>query len=162
MEDAVERRLVADATLDETTRRTLIRARRGQGAYRDSVHAIERACRLTGITNPALLIASHIKPWRLCEAASERLDGMNGLMLTPGCLALAPTCCSTAASSPSTTTGAPRCPGGSTGATSCGSASAARRRKCSGCRRRRRRKTGRDVGRDRVCKEVEVAVGAET
>jgi hypothetical protein len=29
------------------------------------------------------LIASHIKPWRLCNTAQERLDGMNGLMLTP-------------------------------------------------------------------------------
>src|SRR3546814_3533952 len=114
MEDAVERRLVADATLDETTRRTLIRARRGQGAYRDSVHAIERACRLTGLTNPALLIGSHIKPWRLCEAASERLEGMYGLKLTHGCIHLAPTYCSTAAPSPSTTPCAPRRPGGFT------------------------------------------------
>jgi predicted restriction endonuclease len=38
---------------------------------------------LTGISNPTLLIASHIKPWRLCDTAEERLDGMNGLLLTP-------------------------------------------------------------------------------
>jgi len=30
-----------------------------------------------------LLRASHIKPWRLCATAAERLDGMNGLLLTP-------------------------------------------------------------------------------
>jgi len=30
-----------------------------------------------------LLKASHIKPWRTCETARERLDGMNGLLLTP-------------------------------------------------------------------------------
>lgn len=83
MDDAVEKRLAADATLDDTTRRTMIQARRGQGRFRDNVHAVERACRMTGITNPTLLIASHIKPWRLCETAPERLDGMNGLMLTP-------------------------------------------------------------------------------
>jgi putative restriction endonuclease len=47
------------------------------------VETIETACRLTGVTNPSLLIASHIKPWRLCETAEERLDGMNGLLLTP-------------------------------------------------------------------------------
>jgi hypothetical protein len=35
------------------------------------------------VTNPWLLIASHIKPWRSCETATERLDGANGLMLTP-------------------------------------------------------------------------------
>jgi putative restriction endonuclease len=29
------------------------------------------------------LIASHIKPWRACKSAAERLDGMNGLLLTP-------------------------------------------------------------------------------
>ncbi|MEQ8816262.1 MAG: HNH endonuclease signature motif containing protein [Thalassobaculum sp.] len=83
MDDAVEKRVAADLTLDDTTRRTVIQARRGQGRFRDNVHAVERVCRLTGITNPTLLIASHIKPWRLCETAAERLDGMNGLMLTP-------------------------------------------------------------------------------
>lgn len=83
LDDAVEKRVAADITLDDTTRRSVIQARRGQGRFRDNVHTIERACRLTGITNPTLLIASHIKPWRLCETASERLDGMNGLMLTP-------------------------------------------------------------------------------
>ena len=43
---------------------------------------IERSCRLTAITKAALLIASHIKPWRLCRMAQERLEGMNGMMLT--------------------------------------------------------------------------------
>src|SRR5690606_38949802 len=83
MEDDVEKQIADDTTLDDTTRRTVIQARRGQGRFREAVHAVERVCRLTGITNPALLIASHIKPWRLCESAPERLDGMNGLMLTP-------------------------------------------------------------------------------
>lgn len=81
--DAVQRRIADDATLDSTTRRAVIQARRGQGQFRVNVHAAERACRLTGITNPTLLIASHIKPWRLCDSAAERLDGNNGLMLTP-------------------------------------------------------------------------------
>lgn len=83
MDDAVEKRVATDVTLDDTTRDAVIQARRGQGRFRDNVHAVERACRLTGISNPALLIASHIRPWRLCETAPERLDGMNGLMLTP-------------------------------------------------------------------------------
>jgi predicted restriction endonuclease len=30
-----------------------------------------------------LLVASHIKPWRLCDSAFERLDGANGLLLAP-------------------------------------------------------------------------------
>jgi putative restriction endonuclease len=83
LDDAVERDIIVDRTLDDTTRKSVILARRGQGRFRANVEAIEPACRLTGVTNPTLLIASHIKPWRLCTSADERLDGMNGLMLTP-------------------------------------------------------------------------------
>src|SRR5690606_13635344 len=68
---------------DDTVKKTVILARRGQGKFRSNVEAVESACRLTGITNPSLLIASHIKPWRHCSTAGERLDGMNGLLLTP-------------------------------------------------------------------------------
>ena len=35
------------------------------------------------MTNPRLLRASHIKPWRSCETSNERLDGDNGLLLCP-------------------------------------------------------------------------------
>jgi hypothetical protein len=83
LDDVVERQIAEDLQLDATVRRGVILARRGQGRFRANVEAIERACRLTGVTNPSLLIASHIKPWRLCASAQERLDGMNGLMLTP-------------------------------------------------------------------------------
>lgn len=83
LDDAVERQIRTDLQLDATVKRSVIEARRGQGKFRRNVEAIENACRLTGIINPSLLIASHIKPWRVCETAEERLDGMNGLMLTP-------------------------------------------------------------------------------
>lgn len=83
LDDIVEGTILADSSLDSTTKRTLIDARRGQGRFRTNVQAIERVCRLTGISNPSLLIASHIKPWRSCTTADERLDGMNGLLLTP-------------------------------------------------------------------------------
>ena len=83
LDDAVEHQISADLQLDSTVRESVILARRGQGKFRENVEALEPACRLTGITNPSLLIASHIKPWRLCKSADERLDGMNGLMLTP-------------------------------------------------------------------------------
>src|SRR6266566_5221275 len=43
---------------------------------------IENRCRITGVTNPVHLIASHCKPWRDCSN-EERLDGENGLLLTP-------------------------------------------------------------------------------
>ncbi|MDQ2918236.1 MAG: HNH endonuclease, partial [Pseudomonadota bacterium] len=42
----------------------------------------ERACRITGVTREEHLRASHCKPWR--DATNEeRLDGENGLLLTP-------------------------------------------------------------------------------
>ncbi len=83
LDDAIERRVAADMALEETVRASVIQARRGQGRFRKNVEALERSCRLTGITNPTLLKASHIKPWRLCSTAAERLDGMNGFLLTP-------------------------------------------------------------------------------
>jgi putative restriction endonuclease len=83
LEDVVERRIAADAQLDDTVKKSVILARRGQGKFRTNVEAVERSCRLTEVANPSLLIASHIKPWRLCSSAQERLDGMNGLLLTP-------------------------------------------------------------------------------
>ncbi|RYH55370.1 MAG: HNH endonuclease [Alcaligenaceae bacterium] len=83
LDDAEEERVLADDDLSTTVKQAVIQARRGQGKFRSNVEAIEQACRLTGVTNPALLIASHIKPWRSCRTAEERLDGMNGLMLTP-------------------------------------------------------------------------------
>lgn len=39
-------------------------------------------CPLTGITDPALLRASHIIPWAECETDAERLDVHNGLLLS--------------------------------------------------------------------------------
>ena len=83
LDDVVERRIASDLQLDDTVKRSVILARRGQGRFRSNVEAVEKSCRLTGITNPSLLIASHIKPWRLCASGEERLDGMNGLLLTP-------------------------------------------------------------------------------
>lgn len=83
LDDRVESSIRADANLDSTTKESVIQARRGQGKFRSNVETIEKGCRLTGVFNPTLLIASHIKPWRSCESAQERLDGMNGLLLTP-------------------------------------------------------------------------------
>lgn len=43
---------------------------------------IETCCRITKVENPAHLRASHCKPWRNSSNA-ERLNGENGLLLTP-------------------------------------------------------------------------------
>src|SRR5581483_11947337 len=72
-----------DPGLDTTTKEQIVLARHGQGLFRRRVLEREPACRLTKITNPDLLVASHIKPWRACATAIERLDGANGLALAP-------------------------------------------------------------------------------
>ena len=65
-----------------TQKAQMILARRGQGFFRAKVRLNEKACRVTGVTDPRFLIASHIKPWRLCTDL-EKLDGCNGLLLSP-------------------------------------------------------------------------------
>ena len=71
-----------DTTIPNTDRQALITARRGQGIFKERVMLIERRCRVTGVDNSAHLRASHCKPWRDSSNA-ERLDGENGLLLTP-------------------------------------------------------------------------------
>lgn len=68
--------------IPETERDQLIKARRGQGIFRLNLEKIEKACRLTEISDKRFLIASHIKPWRN-SSAKEKLDGNNGLLLSP-------------------------------------------------------------------------------
>jgi len=60
----------------------IIKARTGQGLYRQNLLGVENKCRVTGIENPRFLIASHIKPWRSSND-QEKLDGNNGLLLSP-------------------------------------------------------------------------------
>jgi putative restriction endonuclease len=60
----------------------LIRARHGQGAFRQHVEEIESGCRLTGLLDRRHLRASHIKPWRESNDR-EKLDGFNGLLFSP-------------------------------------------------------------------------------
>lgn len=83
IDDAIADAIQADPGLTATVKQQLVTARKGQGIFRERVLALEPRCRVTGVTNPWLLIASHIRPWRACETAAERLDGANGLMLTP-------------------------------------------------------------------------------
>jgi hypothetical protein len=72
----------ADAALPETDRQAIVLARRGQGLFKTRVMRIEHACRITGVNREEHLRASHCKPWR--DATNEeRLDGENGLLLTP-------------------------------------------------------------------------------
>lgn len=68
--------------IGETQKQQLVLARRGQGVFKANVRLNETRCRLTGVSDPSYLIASHIKPWRDCTDP-EKLDGCNGLLLSP-------------------------------------------------------------------------------
>ncbi|MFX1681033.1 HNH endonuclease [Mitsuaria sp. CC2] len=69
--------------LSQSEREALVLARKGQGVFRERVIALHGSCVVSGIGDPRLLRASHIKPWRLCETSTERLDPQNGLLLAP-------------------------------------------------------------------------------
>lgn len=72
----------ANTAIPETQRLQLTKARIGQGLFRKQVMLIDPHCRVTGVEDPRLLIASHIKPWREANNA-ERISGYNGIMLSP-------------------------------------------------------------------------------
>jgi putative restriction endonuclease len=81
-ERKLEQDVIHDPTVRDTDRVAIIRARNGQGLFRDRVSRIESRCRVTGVENPVHLLASHCKPWR-DSTNEERLNGENGLLLTP-------------------------------------------------------------------------------
>lgn len=81
-EQRIESAIREAPALPETEKHSLVLARRGQGVFRTQVQAIEKACRVTGVDRSEHLIASHSKPWRDCSN-EERLNGENGLLLTP-------------------------------------------------------------------------------
>lgn len=81
-EHHIESKIESDRRIPETEREALIVARRGQGLFKQRVMEIETRCRITGVTNPIHLRASHCKLWRDSNN-EERLDGENGLLLTP-------------------------------------------------------------------------------
>lgn len=61
----------------------LVVQRVGQDIFRNGLLAYwQGCCPLTGITDTALLRASHIIPWAACETDAERLDVHNGLLLS--------------------------------------------------------------------------------
>lgn len=75
-------KVAADKQLAETTRQAVVLARRGQGLFKQNVMKRESFCRLTRVDRIEHLRASHCKPWRDANN-TERLDGENGLLLTP-------------------------------------------------------------------------------
>lgn len=72
------------AGLPSTTQaERLLLQRIGQDIFRDRLMVYwQRRCPLTGISDAALLRASHIIPWSECGSDAERLDVHNGLLLS--------------------------------------------------------------------------------
>ncbi len=68
--------------IGETQKIQIINSRRGQGVFKANVRLVETFCRVTKVTNPKHLIASHIKPWSQSNDI-EKLSGFNGLLLAP-------------------------------------------------------------------------------
>ncbi len=59
-----------------------MKSRVGQGDFRKSlIEKYDGKCVVTGIDLTKLLIASHIKPWRISDN-KERLSSENGLLLS--------------------------------------------------------------------------------
>ena len=86
--DELEKCLASKTDPEKRTEiETLIKARLGQGSFRQNVLEQYPSCPLTGLDIQPLLIASHIKPWSVCNN-NERLDPFNGLMLAPNIDAL--------------------------------------------------------------------------
>lgn len=81
-ENQAQAQLVDAGNLASTEIEQLVKARRGQGIYRINLQKLEKRCRLTHLADPQLLVASHIKPWK-DSTNEERLDGHNGLLLSP-------------------------------------------------------------------------------
>lgn len=69
-------------SFSSTEREAIVKARIGQGMFRESLISYWSACAVTGCMETKLLRASHIKPW--AEATlEERLSLYNGLLLSP-------------------------------------------------------------------------------
>nr|WP_284507969.1 HNH endonuclease [Caballeronia sp. NCTM1] len=71
--------------LPQTTEAERLAVQRvGQDLYRSALMDYwQGRCCVTGLAVPALLRASHIKPWAKCQSDDERLDVFNGFLLAP-------------------------------------------------------------------------------
>lgn len=78
----LETAIVGRTDIGPTMKEQLVKSRRGQGLFKINVRRNEKACRVTGVTDPRNLRASHIKPWKDCTDM-EKLNGCNGLLLAP-------------------------------------------------------------------------------
>lgn len=73
----------ATAGIGETEGERVEKFRIGQDIFRGAqMEYWNGTCPLTGISNPSLLRASHMRPWSDCATDAQRLDVHNGLLLS--------------------------------------------------------------------------------
>jgi hypothetical protein len=82
LDDREEQNIRRRRDITPAAKKQLALARQGQGAFRQNLEKLEQACKLTGLLDRRHLRARHIKPWRDCDDR-EKLDGNNGLLLSP-------------------------------------------------------------------------------
>lgn len=71
-----------DIQLTKTEKETIVKARIGQGLYRERLRKkYNGRCIITQISIPEVLIASHIKPWAVSNN-KERISSDNGFLLS--------------------------------------------------------------------------------
>ncbi|MBN2035706.1 MAG: HNH endonuclease [Chitinispirillaceae bacterium] len=68
--------------ISKTEREAIIKSRIGQGLYRNRAIELWKTCSVTGFTKEDVLIASHIKPWKM-SSNEERINPYNSLLLVP-------------------------------------------------------------------------------
>lgn len=73
---------IVESDVPQEKKQQLMRARKGQGEYRQKLLLECPYCPITLVSDDRLLIASHIKPWTASNDF-EKTDPKNGFMLTP-------------------------------------------------------------------------------
>lgn len=71
-----------DSSIPATEKLELVKARIGQGKFRQKLMQHWDGCAVTQYRELRMLVASHIKPWS-ASSNEERLDPYNGLLLIP-------------------------------------------------------------------------------
>ena len=70
-----------NVSISVTKREFIVKARIGQGKFREQLLAKYGSCIISGIDLSKVLVASHIKPWAV-STNEERVSVNNGLLLS--------------------------------------------------------------------------------
>jgi hypothetical protein len=80
--EPLPKRVAQRLSLGPSERDAVIKARLGQGPFREALEKYWTTCAVTGCAKIEILEAAHIKPWR-DGTDKERIDPYNGLLLLP-------------------------------------------------------------------------------